>query len=442
MQFNDLAKKTIALAAIALMGAAVAACGDSDNGPKTPENCTAVFPPSNDDDQASLREALLDAEPGDRLCLTEGEYIIKRQLDIDRPGVTLIGVGREATMLDYSQATAGGARGVYITGDDVTLQGLTVAHTQGDAVEANTVRNIVFRDVGVYWDCECVEGNAASCTPCSQNGAYGLYPVKATGVIIDNCYAYGAADAGIYVGQSKYVLVKDSVAEMNFAGIEIENTTDAEVVDNVAFDNTAGILIFNLPGPEIQGGERTLAHRNEVYENNTPNFARVGSIVSQTPPGTGFMILASDYNEIRNNEIRDNISHGVLIVNYLDLLGSDGKANPNFNLVSMGNWIHTNNFVGNGVTPKAFSQLVKLYLGGIERMPDVVYDGCEAELEPDEEFAPNCMQNNGDATYANFKYCKVGGGGAAAEAGENEPEHGPIDCAYNPVASQTGVAPN
>lgn len=184
-----------------------------------------------------------------------------------------------------------------------------------------------------------------------------------------------------------------------------------------------------------------MAHRNDVYENNTPNFARIGTIVSNTPAGTGFMILASDFNEIRDNDIRDNIGHGVLIVNYIDMLGSDGKANPDFNLVAMANWIHSNTFTNNGTNPQGFSNLIMNYLGKPSRMPDVVYDGCEAELEPEEEFLPNCMQNNGDATFANAKICEVGGGGAMADVGVNTPDLVVPDCEYEPVATQTGRKP-
>ena len=51
--------------------------------------------------------------------------------------------------------------------------------------------------------------------PKSTNGAYGLYPVESKDVYIDGCIAIGASDAGIYVGQSKNIIVKNSQAMYN-----------------------------------------------------------------------------------------------------------------------------------------------------------------------------------------------------------------------------------
>src|SRR3546814_974481 len=53
-------------------------------------------------------------------------------------------------------------------------------------------------------------------------------------------YVRGASDAGIYVGQSKNVVVRDSIAKENVAGIEIENCYDADVHDNIAVQNSGG----------------------------------------------------------------------------------------------------------------------------------------------------------------------------------------------------------
>ena len=51
-----------------------------------------------------------------------------------------------------------------------------------------------------------------------------FYPVASEDVLIDGCVAIGASDAGIYVGQSQNIIVKNSRAEFNVAGIEIENS--------------------------------------------------------------------------------------------------------------------------------------------------------------------------------------------------------------------------
>jgi hypothetical protein len=42
--------------------------------------------------------------------------------------------------------------------------------------------------------------------------------VQCENVLIDSCVAIGASDAGIYVGQSKFIEVKNSKAYHNVAG--------------------------------------------------------------------------------------------------------------------------------------------------------------------------------------------------------------------------------
>src|SRR5690606_17583393 len=124
-------------------------------------------------------------------------------------------------------------------------------------------------------------------------GAYGLYPVQCTDVLIEDSVARAASDAGIYVGQSTNIIVRRNLAEYNVAGIEIENSFDADVHDNVARHNTGGVLVFNLPGLQVKNGARTRIFDNQIYENNTPNFAPPGNIVGKVPTGTGFASIAA-----------------------------------------------------------------------------------------------------------------------------------------------------
>ncbi len=83
-----------------------------------------------------------------------------------------------------------------------------------------------------------------------RNGAYGLYPVLCKNVLIEDCVATDASDAGIYVGQSENIIVRRNRAENNVAGIEIENSVNADVYENMATNNTGGILVFSLPDLE------------------------------------------------------------------------------------------------------------------------------------------------------------------------------------------------
>jgi parallel beta-helix repeat protein len=77
-------------------------------------------------------------------------------------------------------------------------------------------------------------------------------------------HAVGASDAGIYVGQSKHIIVRNSKAYQNVAGIEIENSWYADVYENEAFNNTGGILVFDLPDLIQKEGGYVAFFKNKI----------------------------------------------------------------------------------------------------------------------------------------------------------------------------------
>ena len=185
------------------------------------------------DPYSEIQEALILASSGDTIKLSDGYYELEDSLSIDVDGISLIGSSINGTILSFINQQSG-AQGLLVTSDDVTLKEFTIQNAKGDAIKAKGVDNIKFINVKTEW----------TGGPSSLNGAYGLYPVESTNVLIDGCVAIGASDAGIYVGQSKNIIVKNSTAEFNVAGIEIENSYYADVYNNTATNNTGGILVL------------------------------------------------------------------------------------------------------------------------------------------------------------------------------------------------------
>ncbi|HZF49923.1 MAG TPA: parallel beta-helix domain-containing protein [Polyangiaceae bacterium] len=376
--------------------------GCSDNPTPAPQNtvtpppgCTSAVAPSGGDDLEAVQTALIEAKEGSVVCLLEGSYSFSGELSIATPGLTLKGAGQGKTILDFKGQMAG-ANGIQITSDNVTVTEFDVKNPPGDGIRASSVKNIAFLNVSVLWDA------AAS----KENGAYGLYPVSSDGVRIEGCKVSGARDAGLYVGQSTHILVADSEAWGNVAGIELENSTDAEVRGCHAHDNTGGILVFNLPNLPMQGGSRAKVHHNMIERNNLDNFAAQGTIVARVPSGTGIMLLAADQNEIHENTIRDNKSLGVLIFSYSDLL-FEPQSDPAFDVYPQGNWFHDNTFENNGTMP---SQDVAILIP-LNPVPDVIWDGCgDPGADNTSGALTNCLSSNGSATYQNMDLCDQNGG--------------------------------
>ena len=334
-----------------------------------------------------IQEALILAEPGDIIRLTSGTYNLEDSLSLDVDNVQIEGEGMTQTILNFKNQKSG-AQGLSVTSDNVTLQDFSVQDAKGDAIKVKGVTNIKFLRVKTEW----TDG------PKSENGAYGLYPVESKNVLIDGCVAIGASDAGIYVGQSQNIIVRNSRAEFNVAGIEIENSYYADVYNNVATNNTGGILVFDLPSLPQQGGHHVRVFNNKSVGNNTDNFAPEGNIVGEVPRGTGIIIQANSDVEIFNNVIGDNDTVNIAVVTY----GSDTDDEeyyPHPKSIQ----IHGNEFGPTGYNPDTskgeLAQILFDLSGG--DMPDIFWDGLVplSQLvfgQPDNE--KMIISNNGDAT--------------------------------------------
>jgi parallel beta-helix repeat protein len=282
-----------------------------------------------------------------------------------------------------------GAQGLSVTSDGVTLQDFAVEDAKGDAIKVKSVHGINFIRVRTEW----TNG------PDELNGAYGLYPVESKNVLIDSCVAIGASDAGIYVGQSENIIVKNSRAEFNVAGIEIENSYYADVFDNHAENNTGGILVFDLPDIPQKGGHHVRVFRNKSINNNTDNFAPEGNIVGEVPRGTGIIIQANSHVEIFENDIGGNDTVNIAIVTY-GYETEDKNYYPHPRAIQ----VHNNRFTKSGNNPDLETgELAKiLYELSDKNMPDIFWDGILPMKQiifgqPDNEKL--ILGDNGSATF-------------------------------------------
>ncbi len=309
---------------------------------------------------ATLQGALITARPGDTIVMPEGTFALSDPLSLDIDGVTLRGAGQGKTVLDFSQQSGAG-EGLLVTSDDVTLMDFTVRDTRGDGIKSKGADRITYRYLTVEWSGE----------PDESNGAYGVYPVESKDVLVENVTVRGASDAGIYVGQSSNIIVRNSIVEYNVAGIEIENSSGADVYGNIARNNTGGILVFDLPDLPVSGGNSTRIFANEILANNTRNFAPAGNIVAGVPSGTGVIIMANRNVHVFDNTFENNRSTGVLITAY-SLPFTDAAYNP----LPRDIVIRDNKYTGGGEDPQGILTPLAAAMGGA--LPPIVWDGVTA----------------------------------------------------------------
>ena len=347
-----------------------------------------VFIEPSNNSHEEVQTALIELSPGDVLTLSPGTFVFEDGLSLDVDEVIVRGSGMDETILDFKNQMSG-AQGLLVTSNRVTLKGFAVTDAKGDAIKVIGAEGINMINLKTEW----------TGGPKSTNGAYGLYPVESSDVLIDGCVAIGASDAGIYVGQSKNIIVRNSVAQYNVAGIEIENSYYADVYDNLASHNTGGILVFDLPDLPQQGGHHVRVFRNKVIDNDTDNFAPEGNIVGEVPRGTGIIIQANSDVEVFDNDISGNGTVNVSIVTY-----SNETQDENYYPHPRSIQIHGNRFGEGGFDPDIGTGELAAILfelsGG--NMPDIFWDGIIPTSQiifgqPDDERL--ILSNNGDATF-------------------------------------------
>ncbi|RZO25281.1 MAG: hypothetical protein EVA95_03735 [SAR86 cluster bacterium] len=311
--------------------------------------------------QEELQEALILMSEGDTLLIKEGYYLFEDGLSLDVDDVKIIGEGMDKTILDFKDQQSG-AQGFLVTSNKVTLKDFAILDAKGDALKVIGSKGIYMINLRTEW----------TGGPKSSNGAYGFYPVESEDVLIDGCVAIGASDAGIYVGQSKNIIVRNSVAQYNVAGIEIENSYYADVYNNLASHNTGGILIFDLPDLPQQGGHHIRVFDNKSIDNDTDNFAPEGNIVGEVPRGTGIIIMANSDVEVFNNVISGNGTVNLSIISY-----SDETDDQNYYPHPRRIQIHDNTYGPAGFDPDIETgDLAKaLYEISDGDMPDIFWDG-------------------------------------------------------------------
>lgn len=360
------------------------------------------------DIEFQARAALETAKPGTIIEFPAGTFRFDDELIVATSHIVLRGRGPLATTLDFTGQQTG-AQGILGTEDGFAIQDMRVLNPKGDGVRVEGADGVIFQGLHVEWNT----------FPDNLHGAYGIYPVQCKNVLVDNAQVRGSSDAGIYVGQSDGIIVRRSRAFENVAGIEIENSKNADVYLNYAYDNTGGLLVFDNPGLPYYGcrahtdpaknepGCRgTRVFSNWIVNNNHANFAN-GGTVALVPPGTGMILMATDDVEIFSNVVRDHKTVNIVAVSFL--LTQVPFSDPNYNPYPERIDIYNNELEDGGYEPEGDLGIIMAQAIFPDPLPDVSIDNIfldptmkEADGTLPEEVEICVTDNYGDGGPASF----------------------------------------
>jgi parallel beta-helix repeat protein len=351
--------------------------------------------------QKELQEKFITVEDGETIELPEGNYTLTKSLSIEgKNNITIKGKGADKTILSFLGQTEG-AEGINVTNcNNITLDGFSIQDAKGDNIKLKHCENAILKNLNSTWT------TGAD----SMNGNYGYYPVECKNVLLEKCEVSYCADAGVYVGQSIGVTVRNCIAHHNVCGIEIENCINVDVHDNLSYGNTGGFVIYDLPGLPLKNGKNCRVYNNIARENNFKNFAKPGSYVSDIPPGSGMIVMAYDSVEIFNNTFENNKTLGCCAVSYF-ATGREFKDSL-YTPYCTSIFIHDNIFKRKSLLiPDLTHDLGKLVLAISKSPADIIYDGnySKAMSNPDgtlQQQYHSCFTNNGDIKFFNLNAYK------------------------------------
>jgi len=360
--------------------------------------------------QKELQQKFITAKRGTVIEIPEGKFAFDRTLSLTVDGVTIRGKGMDKTILSFAGQKAG-AQGVLIKANDFVIEDVGIEDTAGDALTIQGGNNITVRRVRAEW----TRG------PNENNGPYAIYPVECKNLLVEDSVARGAADAGIYVGQSENVVLRRNRSERNVDGYEIENTENLDAYDNISTHNSGGMGVFNLPNLPRQGGKHIRLYNNQILDNNTPNFApkSLGPIY-YLPAGTGVYVMAIRDVEAFGNKIQGNNTVNLYVINYQTGVAEGIEETSSSSEITRQIfapedkryypfpeqiYFHDNEISGGGKSPDGRVGGVKMIadaLGGA--LPDILYDGMVDPAWGKKGLNPGqiCLDKNGPATFLNF----------------------------------------
>ncbi len=331
--------RQLAVAVVVATVAAGTATGCSSTGPGSadaghPAGSVVRVP----EDFPTVQRAVDVARDGDTVLIGPGTY--RESVHIARSNLVLRGTDRSAVVLDGGLKLA---NGITVTGPGSVVENLTVHGYLANGVLFTGVTDEKLQQRGAggsaYDPLDTarfppVQGFRATRVTAYNNGLYGIYAFDARGGVIEDSYASGHADSGIYVGQCKPcdTLVRGNTVERNAVGVELTNASDGlSILGNRVAGNRVGVTVNSNDLEALAPQHGAVIAGNVVVDNNaadTPQQADGGF-------GLGIGIGGGTANRVERNLVRGNRAAGIVV--------TDPPGHP-----ASGNRVEGNQVDGNG----------------------------------------------------------------------------------------------
>jgi parallel beta-helix repeat protein len=319
------------LLAVALLSAALLATAAQAKTIKVVANGTT----------AAIQTAINAAGPYDTVMVPPGTYS-GATVTVEKSNLTI--KGSQAAIIDATGNTYGVTVGTKLTFDSgPTCPAYGVSNFRIIGLSVQNAENTGIFLFGV-------DGFHVTGGSYLNNAEYGIFPRCSRDGLISRNSGGGGNDATIYVGVDNNVTVERNNLTNGELGIELESTDNTIVRSNKLKENTTGIFVIVLPGLPKSSTEKALIEENSVISNNRPNpFPPVcnegepenppGCTEEFTddlqllPSGSGILNVGGHDVTIRNNQVKNNSTVGVGVVENPFGFGSSNNTRVTGNVI-------------------------------------------------------------------------------------------------------------
>jgi len=154
----------------------------------------------------------------------------------------------------------------------------------------------------------------------------GIWPILSANGLVKKNVAYGSQDSALWVEGSENIRVLNNDLHHSPTGLEITVSKAVTAQKNDIHHNTVGIGLYHPAAAGLGPGTPGLPAYSEngpwhivsnyVHDNNEPNSAPAGSLVSQLPQGGGILVLGVDNVDVQKNTIENNDFYGIGMLDY------------------------------------------------------------------------------------------------------------------------------
>lgn len=315
-------------AGLLLVAGFLTACGSDGGSEATTEREAATLAVPADYD--TVQAAVDAAQTGDTVLVSPGTY--NEAVTVTTAGIRLQGTDRNAVVFDGAGLKG---NGITVTAADVTVANLTVQNfnQNGVLVTGFTKDGGIGHGSDGYETLDPeefppLEGFAVRYVTASNNGLYGIYAFDSHDGVLENNYASGHPDSGIYVGQCEgcNIVVRANVLERNAVGYEQANASDSVVVTgNRLVGNRVGLTILSDYQEAFVPNRSSTVVGNLVADNNevkTPHQAEGGF-------GIGIGLSGAVDTVVERNLVTGNETAGIAISSSADLPPTGNRLTAN-----------------------------------------------------------------------------------------------------------------